>query len=222
MRVRYRLELEHLLGQRLLRRPILAAVAAVVAMSVVAAACRNDEPDSPAVPIDSVTFVESNFAPAYFSGLKTPGAVITVRLANLRSTALTIDRLDPVADEGLIVDYLGYSGCTSVCPAAEEWTDDAAQVVARARDGRLPVKLRPNDQTTALMFRLRVDEGDVAKFVARCVLRLRGVRVRVAGDKALRTITAPEGKSIGGLQFGSDRRPQGAQGCNTAAEQPRE
>ena len=222
MRVRDRLEVGVLLGQRIVagRLPVLAAA---VALMCATAACRDDKvPTGEAVPTDDLVFLQSNFAPAEFDGRASPGGVITVRLANLRSSAVTITAIEPVADPGLDVEYVGYSGCARVCPGAEAWTKDAEEVVKRARDGGVPLRLQPNEQTQSLMFRLRVHERDLPTFISKCVLRLRAVEVRIKGDSRPRTITAPEGESIGGLQFGGEPRPPGAENCTSSSEQPKE
>lgn len=199
-------------------RVVLAGVMAVVALTSCQRGRGSDESDGQAAERDgSLVFLESNYAPAEFEGGdKTQGGAIAVRLASTVDYPIEITSIAPVAEAGLNATYVGYSDCTTGCPFAVHWDDRASRLLQGAKQGTVPLKLRPRQQDVTLLFRLEVD-GGTDQLVSKCVLRIVAARMRIAGRSGLIDVTAPDGTDIGGLQVGVERPPQ-AKDCKSATE----
>lgn len=153
--------------------------------------------------------------------LSTDGGVVSVRLVNLGTSGLTATGIEPIADDGLSVEYLGFSDCARGCPGALPWDDEAIERVEEGRDGRFPITLVPlddvlaeNDRTVRLMFRLTVPGDDgMDALLARC-LHLRAILLETGSGSTL-TVSAGEGHWVAAIRA-PDPLPTGYQSCDAS------
>lgn len=104
-------------------------------------------------------------------------AVFSVGTENESDKTIRIVRLEPVADEGLHVEYLGHATCRRGCAGAQNWIGDTPAQVRRGLEGFLPITLRAGERQESLTFRLTaIDPHGVETLKTRC-LRLRAVKV---------------------------------------------
>lgn len=142
-----------------------------------------------------VSFAESVIVPikivrASDGSESSSGAVVTVKIVNTSSNAVTITELVPEADAGLQASYLGYTMCRTPCVGAGDWSEEDQRNVKRSTDGTLPIVLRPDGPGTRslrLIFRLEVvTPSGFATLRSACRLRLRTVRATLASGRVLR------------------------------------
>ena len=149
----------------------------------------------------------------------TDGGVVSVRLVNLGDSEVTVTRLEVVADEGLTVEYLGYSDCTRGCPGALRWDQEARQRVEQGRDGQYPITLRPlddiladNDRAVSLMFGLTANDAKDVEALREGCLHLRAV-VLETGDGSMMTVSAPDAHWIAAIHV-EEPLPSGYRACD--------
>lgn len=149
----------------------------------------------------------------------TDGGVMSMRLANLGDSPVTGTHVEPVGDDGLTVEYLGYSDCARGCAGALWWNEEAIQRVEQGRDGWYPFKLRPfdelvsqNDPAVSLIFTLTVDDArGMEKLRAGC-LHLRSI-VLETEDGSTMTVSGVDGHWIAAINV-QEPFPSGYEPCD--------
>lgn len=148
-------------------------------------------------------------------------AVMSLSLVNETDRALEIVGIEPVADDGLRVEYIGYSSCRRGCAGVQPWTPETQGQVERGLDGTYPVPV-PSSQDASedrpapahLTFVLSVPtEAGVAALQRGC-LRLLGANVDF-GDGSSAFITGSEGPFVAALR--AEDEPEGYVGCDLDA-----
>lgn len=154
-------------------------------------------------------------------GSATDGGVVAVRLVNLGDAEVVATDLEPIGDEGLTVEYLGYSDCTRGCPGALRWDEAAQERVEQGRDGDFPIALRPlddivadGDRAVSLMFRLTAEDPLAVDSLRDGCLHLRAV-VLETDDGSSMTVSAPDGHWIAAIHI-EEPLPSGYRPCDEA------
>jgi len=69
---------------------------------------------------------------------------MSLDLANQTDRTLQIVGIEPTADEGLEVEYIGYSSCRRGCAGVQYWTPETQEQVELGLDGTYPVPVPPD------------------------------------------------------------------------------
>lgn len=194
------------------------------AASIMLAACTAPLPNAsrPTTSTD-IVFGDATSLPVTIAGnsgsYATDGGVVSVRLVNLGSSSVTVVGIEPVADDGLTVEYLGYSDCARGCPGALPWDEEAKQRAAQARDGSYPIKLRPlddilsdNDRAVRLIFRLTANRASGVEALRAGCLHLRAVVLETDRASTM-TVSAPDGHWIAAIHI-PEPFPDGYERCD--------
>jgi len=117
----------------------------------------------------------------------TDGSVATPVVSNTGGDKVTITAIEPVADSGLLVTYLGYTTCHHGCVGTGYWGDPSTQsIVEKGTDGHLPVSIPPDDQPGAqpehLIFLLKIAPSAMQQLRSGC-LWLRALRITFADGR---------------------------------------
>lgn len=131
------------------------------------------------------------------------GATAVVVSVKLESTARHIraTRIEPVADPGLSVTYLGYSYCLRGCPGAGPWNADMQEIAEKGMDGTVPLDIPRDGKTSrpAIVLLLQPEGEGIAAVQARCLL-VHGLTLDLAdGRRVFATFT--DGGAIAGVQI---------------------
>ncbi|MGH2380900.1 MAG: hypothetical protein ACRDG7_06720 [Candidatus Limnocylindria bacterium] len=118
---------------------------------------------------------------AFDGGLRA-SAVMSLSLVNQTQRMIEIVTIEPVADEGLEVEYIGYSSCRRGCAGTQHWTPDTQKRVERGLDGTFPVPVRSDRDEiedrpppAELTFVMSVPTVSGADALERGCLRLLGI-----------------------------------------------
>jgi hypothetical protein len=144
-------------------------------------------------------------------------AVMSLGLTNVTDRTLEIVSVEPVADEGLEVEFIGYSTCRRGCAGTQDWTPETAERVERGLDGTLPVPVRSDrndsqDQPppVELTFVMSVPSAAGADALERGCLRLLGINATFSDDSQT-YITSGNGEFVAALRAADE--PDGYAGC---------
>lgn len=92
-------------------------------------------------------------------------------LMNERSDTIRVTDLEPVAESGMRVTYLGHTTCDRGCPGAIGGKHEAFFV--DRLEGRYPIEVAPNKRDATLVFRLEADGAQGAEhLVKHCYLHV--------------------------------------------------
>ena len=144
-------------------------------------------------------------------------AVFSLSLTNATERQLEIVSVAPVSDEGLEVEYIGYSSCRRGCVGTGFWTPETEEQVERGLNGTLPVPVRSDrveregqPPPVELVFVLRVPAADGADALERGCLRLLGIDAELADGTSI-PIASPSGPFVAAVR--APDRPAGYVDC---------
>lgn len=172
----------------------------------------------PSVRTDSLArFAEEVAVPvqlhAVNGAMTTPGGAVSLKVENERTRPLRIVGLEPIADQGLVVTYLGYSHCAQGCPGALSWDDpDVAGLVAKV-EGTFPIVVAPmaelaktNQDLVRLEFRVSVSDPTAITAIRKGCLWLRAM-ILTLDDGSRMKITAGGRTPLIGVYTSDDALP---------------
>ena len=145
-------------------------------------------------------------------------AVMSLALANNTDQTLEIVGIEPATDDGLEVEYIGYSSCRRGCVGTGFWTAETEAQVERGLDGTYPVPVPSNRDlsddgppSAHLVFRFGVPtEAGVAALERGC-LRLHGVSLELSDGQSVSVGESGE-SFVAALRIEEDR--EGYVGCD--------
>jgi hypothetical protein len=205
------------------RARLCAWTACGAAVLLVLSGCAGSEsaqPEDVTPPLSrTIVFREAVTVPVWVGDGRARRGVISARLVNEGDSTVSIVAVEPIVDDGLRAEYLGYSTCLRGCAGALEWDVEAAERVRNGLDGRLPIELVPLSELQAtggrafsLTFRLGArDATGVSALAERC-LHLRGL-VATLDDGSRVKVTAPDGHFVGAA-VRAEPTPSGYQYCD--------
>lgn len=191
---------------------------------MLAACTSTPEPTAAAPPVsEEIVLGDATSVPVDIGGadgsFSTEGGVVSVRLVNLGAKGVTATRIEPMVDDGLLVEYLGYSDCARGCPGALPWDEEAIERVEQGRDGHYPIELAPldevlgeNDRAVRLMFRLTAADSAGVQALRSGCLHLRAIVLETQDGSAL-TVSAPDGHWVAAIRM-QDPLPTGYEACD--------
>ncbi len=147
-------------------------------------------------------------------------AVMSLSLTNGTDETLEIVSIVPVVDDGLDVEYIGYSSCRRGCAGTQYWTPETRQSVERGLDDTYPVPVRSGDESedstpaVDLTFVMRVPTAAGADALERGCLRLLGIDAELSNGTSI-FITSSYGPFVAALRAADERH--GYVGCDLNA-----
>jgi hypothetical protein len=178
-------------------------------------ACGTPPPETGDIVLSRSTFGVP-LDPAPDGGLQA-SAVMSLDLVNQTDRTLQIVGIEPVADEGLEVEYIGYSSCRRGCAGVQYWTAETEEQVELGLDGTYPVPVPARrdvseDRPPAhLTFVLNVPTEAGVLALRRGCLRLLGITAGFSDGSSV-SITASEGAFVAALR--AEQEPDGYAGCD--------
>lgn len=145
-------------------------------------------------------------------------AVMSLALTNSTDRTLEIVGIEPVADEGMEVEYIGYSSCRRGCAGTGYWTPEKQEQVEHGLDGVYPVTVgfsrdatdeRPPPANLTFVFSVPTEAGVAA--LERGCLRLLGVNVELRDGESV-YVSESGGSFVAALRIEEDR--EGYVGCD--------
>jgi hypothetical protein len=116
-------------------------------------------------------------------GYLTNGSIATLILSNTRQEAVTLTHIEPIADRGLEVSYMGHTTCFGGCVGTGYWDDPTVPPIVQRVQGKYPVSIPVDRAAEAkpehLVFLLRVTPSAIEQLRTGC-LWLRALRVTFA------------------------------------------
>lgn len=128
--------------------------------------------------------------------LEPPPVAMTIRIANLDDRPLVVETLNPVTQEGLAVEFVGWTYCERGCPGTrliDEPSDRAS--VQRQTEGRLPFEVPPtgpDEPFVSLIFIADLTEAG-HELVERSCLRMTALELGL-DDGSTQEITSGTGQ----------------------------
>lgn len=143
---------------------------------------------------------------------ETDGGVVSILVDNEGPVPVVIDRMEPVADPGLRVSYIGY--CARSCQGAGRWDPQVEAGVKSGLEGVYPVEVLPLNvlgRRHRLIFRLEaVGPGAIGVLREGCLV-FRSAILTLEDGRRMR-VAAFGGRSIAGL-YGRAGALPGSKGC---------
>lgn len=106
-------------------------------------------------------------------------AVMSFSLASDVDRELEIVSIKPVTDDGLEVEYIGFSSCRRGCAGTGLWTAEKREQVEDGLEGTLPVAVPAEEAAPHLTFVLRVPSAAGVAALEEGCLRLLGIDVEL-------------------------------------------
>lgn len=147
---------------------------------------------------------EGILAPVSFNrrpGGQMPAAVVTLFVHNDSGAPVTVTKVTPLVDDGLEVDYLGYTRCLHECVGSLPWNRETRGSVDRSQEGDVPVRLFPPSTRTlpkGFILRLAPSERLAGTTGVGC-LRLHALELALEDGRSA-VATMPSGAPIAGIR----------------------
>ncbi|MGH2385334.1 MAG: hypothetical protein ACRDGB_09840 [Candidatus Limnocylindria bacterium] len=125
-------------------------------------------------------------------------AVMSFSLASDADRQLNIVSIEPVTDDGLEVEYLGFSSCRRGCAGTGLWTAEKQRQVESGLEGHLPVLVMAEEAPPHLTFVLRVPSETAVHALEGSCLRLLGIDVALDDGTSV-FIASHDGEYVAGL-----------------------
>lgn len=187
-------------------------------LTLALSACTDDSDDGPSPVVDDPSVLFTTATPGdYDEG--GPGSVMALTLTTDKRP-LHVTAVDPVADDGLKVTYLGWSRCTRGCVGLLKWDDEGKQLARESIDGTVPFDV-PVGHHPSLTFLLEPEGVGLEMIRTQCLVVYSVVLTLGDGRRVAARFNGESAVAALGLAALGPSGPQRPEGYKTCTEQMR-